>query len=170
VRCLNFKAAVKDKCRKMDISYVKRTAPTYSASPAGLRVTAYALQIAHGQCRDCQHAYWVLRSSETSYIVLRREYLPTTSKVSRFAIPRVLHITRDRHMTCSCAFYQRHGIPCRHMYAILREVPKYYIMSLIFVPLSLYYDCLIHRSEIQILMFAGGLHTQPHTVIKITLD
>jgi hypothetical protein len=73
-------------------------APTYSVKSAGLRVTAYALQVAHEQCRQDQRTYWVLRITPTSYILLRREYLQTTSKVSRFSLPRVVNITRDRQL------------------------------------------------------------------------
>ena len=131
VRSLNFRAVVKEKCRRINTSYVERTAPTYSRASAGLRVTAYALQVAHGQCGQDLHTYWILRSALTSYIILRREYLPTTSKVSRFSLPRLVNITRDRQLTCSCEFYERHGIPCRHMYAILGEVSQNYIYSLL---------------------------------------
>ena len=115
---------MKEKCRKMDHSYITRTTPTYSLSSAALRVTAYALQVAHAQCGQVSHTYCVLRITLMSYIVVRREYLPTTSMVSRLALPRTVNITTGRTMTCSCEFYERHGIPCRHIYAILGEVSK----------------------------------------------
>ncbi len=122
VRCLNFRAAIKEKCRKSDTARVQRTTPTYSLTGAGSRVTPYALQVAHGQCRPDKQSYWALRVSLTSYIVLRRHYLPTASMVSRFSVTRLVNITTQRQITCSCEFYERHGIPCRHMYEILREV------------------------------------------------
>ncbi len=115
---------MKEKCRNMDNAYIERTTPTYSVASAALRVIAYALQVAHAQCGQILHTYCILRITLMSYIVVRREYLPTTSMVSGFALTRTVNITKGRTMTCSCEFYERHGIPCRHIYAILGEVSK----------------------------------------------
>ncbi len=61
VRCLNFRASVKEKCRSNSNSRVQRTVPTYSITGAGSRVTPYALEVAHRQCRPDKLSYWTLR-------------------------------------------------------------------------------------------------------------
>ena len=166
MRCLNFRAAVKEQCRRNSNSRVQRTVPTYSSTEAGSRVTPYALEVAHGQCRPDEMSYWTLRVTLTSYIVLRRQYLACDRNVSRFSIPRVVNITKLRQLTCSCEFYERHGIPCRHMYEILGEVWGSECYSLISCLMDWF--VLLYRSRTPILTCAGGLHTLLGTVVTVT--
>jgi hypothetical protein len=113
---------VKEKCRLASATRVKRTTPTYSISTAAQRITPYALEIAHGQCKWLEKQYHIIRPCASSYVMIRKKYVPTTSIVSRFCIPREVKVHPTGHLTCSCLFWERHGIPCRHMYEILRKV------------------------------------------------
>ena len=85
------------------------------------RVTAYALENAHRQLAAAS-AYLCWRNTSTSYVVLRRQYAATKSFVSRFLLSREVRVCSSARLHCTCKFYERNGIPCRHMYAILGRV------------------------------------------------
>ena len=77
---------------------------------------------AHRECQLCQGQYWVLRQSEWCYKIIRNNFKPTKSCVSRFAYVRQVDIDPITHvMKCSCLFWERHGIPCRHLYVLLQK-------------------------------------------------
>jgi hypothetical protein len=110
------KQKVKEKCRLANAARVQRTTPTYSISTAAQRITPYALEIAHGQCKWQEKQYHIIRLCPLSYVMIRKKYVPTLSIVSRFCIPREVKVHPTGHFTCSCLFWERHGIPCRHLY------------------------------------------------------
>ena len=63
-----------------------------------------------------------MRESEWCYFIIRRNFKPTKSCVSRFAYVRRVEVDAITHVaTCSCLFWQRHGYPCRHLYTLLEK-------------------------------------------------
>ncbi len=101
-------------------AHTNRTTPLYSASPARDRVTSCALRNAHRQLSFADQ-YWSWRKQFHVFIVVRREYRPTNSIVTRFRMARVISNTFGR-LRCSCKFFERHGFPCRHLYTIMGQV------------------------------------------------
>jgi hypothetical protein len=92
------KQKVKEKCRLASATRVQRTTPTYSISTAAQRITPYALEIAHAQCKWHEKHYHIIRLCALSYVMIRKKYVPTLSIVSRFCIPREVKVHPMGHL------------------------------------------------------------------------
>ena len=77
---------------------------------------------AHRQYHLSKDQYWALRHTEWSYLIIRRQFKPSKSWVSRFAYVRRVDVNPTTNVArCSCLFFERHGFPCRHLYILLQQ-------------------------------------------------
>ena len=85
---------------------------------------------------ESRDSYDIYRPTVDAFYVKRKHYKnyssePGSSRFQRFMVPdyqrtRVLEIIKrdsQSFLTCSCKGWERKGIPCRHMWSILRRQP-----------------------------------------------
>jgi hypothetical protein len=102
------------------------SAPTWSKSLTSTKVTVHAEGVIQGQflLGMCQGRYSCARTNETTWLVrgeTNTAYLGA-SCVPTFIRTRMITLI-DGKLLCSCGFFERIGLCCRHLYVVLRRGP-----------------------------------------------
>ena len=96
------------------------TVPTWSKSPTAPQITAYGETILMEQYQE-RNNYYLHRQDENAWLLMRKQgkKKPSLSELSVTKFKRVRKVELiGEHLECSCRFYSRYGIPCRHILAI----------------------------------------------------
>ena len=113
------------------------TTPTWTTSETSMELTAYAEGLLHTQYMRGLN-YVSVRMDETTWLVrykgemddetqcdVNEEKEPSKKKtVPHSPIPKFQHLhiiklVHSKYLTCSCNFFERHGLPCSHLLCII---------------------------------------------------
>lgn len=95
--------------------------PAWSNTPTSKFITSYGETIVMEQYHQINE-YHLHREDENTWLLLRKEGSARKNRNSKLPAPKFKRVRKvqlkGEHLTCSCCFYQRHGIPCRHIMAV----------------------------------------------------
>ena len=95
--------------------------PSWSNTPTSKIITSYGETIVMEQYHQ-RSEYHLHRQDENTWLLLRKEGSVKKNRSSKLPVPKFKRVRmvqlEGEHLTCSCCFYQRHGIPCRHIMAV----------------------------------------------------
>ena len=113
----NVKAIERNRRAATDLDAV----PAWSNTPTSKIITSYGEIIVMEQYHQ-RNKYHLHRQDESTWLLLRKEGSEKKNRYSKLPAPKFKRVRKvqlkGEHLTCSCCFYQRHGIPCRHVMAV----------------------------------------------------
>jgi hypothetical protein len=103
------------------------------------QITNHAANLVMAQYNE-QPKYVLYRLDEQTFYVKRKHHTPKTGtdwrrdnfglymvpSFERTRIVRILNHGNGEYLVCSCCYFERHGVGCRHTYKVLKHHPKAY--------------------------------------------